>query len=275
MSLSLPHSQVQLDIASNLYPVNFPSDLALDYQDPLSLSTFEASYQEAQKAKMPYYCISITEMKNKNGLIHKIYNTPFLRTHLYNEKEKDNLKFNIDPCTTCKIETTHYFAINCFKRELPEKVNFIPIDLKNEPLKFFPIEIDDPQILGIFHDSTNGEIFNDDGKKQEQYKVRRIQYIIADLIQQNTISFGGQDKTEEIEKWLWCSSQDSLFSLYKLMKHCQNNQKPFTSQLINFQSLKNQFLENEKNKTLKPEDIKKEKAALNWIKKEIRKVESR
>ncbi|MGA8163423.1 MAG: hypothetical protein WB791_00165 [Waddliaceae bacterium] len=91
---------------------SFPKEIPLNEKDSLCLETFKSSIEKAQKLRIPFYLLAVTEMKpQKEGkLFFQVYDGCYLR-HYLSYKGIDAK----DPLTNLPIKKIHYFAIQCFK----------------------------------------------------------------------------------------------------------------------------------------------------------------
>ena len=117
----------------------------------------------------------------------------------------------------------YLFVLKCFKIDTDNIC--VPIDIKTEPLVLLPVVTDriSAPVKVMLEDCINYNIF-ETGKSDDQYQVRRTQFIIADLIKKNSLfsELSIEKKNEEAIRWLWCSAKGSLQGSFKLAQECIN-----------------------------------------------------
>lgn len=201
MSISL-----KFNVGSD-YPENFPKSISMATTESLSQSSFEESFQAAQKACLPYYSVTVVESGNSGERFYQVYDTAyFART--------DQTR---DAITRRPIRKIHYFATQCFQFDASHHYQSITPtgEVNFTPFSNYP----DSEINKALLDSTNANIFHT-GKPEAQVRARRAQYLIAELIKQKQIfpALEIKERNKEILRWLWCSAQGSYHGLLNLIQ---------------------------------------------------------
>ena len=221
------------------YPANFPAELDLAEDDPLSFQTYGDAYQAAQKARIPYYVVAVAESTKGSDLNQKdaltTYYHTYDMTHFGNylaERRKTNQPL-LDPVSRETITRIHYFSVKCFGSDAENL--FCPLALDDHQIKLRPFSLPShPVALAMLRESLDSEILLDEADKKIQ-QARRMQYLIADYIKKGAVfpDLPSEERNEEALYWLWCSAKGSHRAVVRLYKECQQLQK-FAAAKVSF-----------------------------------------
>lgn len=220
---------IKFDLSSGGFAEDFPKAIPLNEADSLSTFSFQESYTAAQEAGVPYYSVAVVVSGNESEKFYKIYDTSYCSTHIYNKVNAGDAPK--DPITGRKIQKVHYFAVQCFNSD--PKTICKPIDLSKDVVSLSPFNEEvDATTQSILLDSINSNILSAGSPKSKQ-NVRRMQYIIADLIEKRKVfaHLSAGERRNEVIKWLWCSAKGSAVGLLNLAKACSNHHG-FTKETI-------------------------------------------
>lgn len=224
--LGSPVLGIPFSINNDLFPSDFPSHLDLKAPEDFSSQPYEESFKLAQEARAPYYSVAVVYCSDDSGIgEYKVYDTIRFNT-LCRENTFNEDGSLIDPFTNKTIRNIYFFALTCF--EIDKEDTCRPVDLTDGKLRFVPIEIpkeEEAKHLDlILFDSVNFYTLLKKSKKEHQSaeqlreiesskrEVRRKEYIIAGLIRDKTIfpDLTEEERRDEVIKWLWCASYESL-----------------------------------------------------------------
>lgn len=209
-------TSIMFDLSGNTYPESFPQSIPLNEFDPLTAISFKDSYEASQAAGLPYYSVAVVESGKTGEKFYQVYDTSFFATHIFNKGPKCK-----DPITNRPIQKVHYFAAKCFKFDKDKICS--PIDISAEAVSLSPFKVDNDlnPIQTMLLDSINNNIMAD-GTKQAKSDVRRMQYIIASLVQKGQFfsTLNAPERRMEAIRWLWSSAQGSYIGLGLLAKEC-------------------------------------------------------
>lgn len=211
---------IRFELSGEIYSESFPHSIALDEPDAFTALSFKESYEAAQAVGMPYYSVAVVESGNLDKKFHQIYDTSFFTTHFVNKGPSCP-----DPLTGQPIQKVHFFAAKCF--QFDKETVCRPLNLISDNVTLSPFKVEnlsDSDIQRMLLDSVNSNIFSE-GSKENKSNVRRMQYIIATLIQQGQIfpHLRLYEKEIEVTRWLWSSAQGSYVGLIQLAKRCLAN----------------------------------------------------
>lgn len=206
----------------------FPKEISLSYKDPYTKKTIKEGLIESIAHKIPYYALSIAEIKGHSGSDSKyeIFEACPLYIHLLSCVD-NNEKFTSPFNKTYEISSVHYFALSCLKFD--QQQLFKPIQLGDDDLLFVPFEFQTPfprksnetledsieEKETILVDSLN---YHSLGNENPLETAGRFKYL-ADAIEANEIFSTLKAKEREIEvlKWIWRATQTAIPSCQHLL----------------------------------------------------------
>lgn len=205
---------IHFAINSPEYPKNFPQSITPSDMLLMSEQTLEQSFRAAQDVFNPYFCVAVVQSADESRTYYQIYESSYFATYAacpnFNQQ---------DPVTSRLIEKVHYFIIECFQFDKESICQ--PTKLGITAKEFVPLKIDDLdcRLKTLILDALNPYILSANDHKETQ-KCRKIQYVIADFINEQTLfnHLNPSQKVEEVVKWLWCSSQNSNEGRLRLLQ---------------------------------------------------------
>ena len=181
---------------------------------PVSLNSIPEFVKIIQEAYIPYACLTVVESGNPAERFYQAYESPYFTNFALTQTSEPT-----DPTTGRPIKNIYYFAMKCF--ELDKNEIFKPIDLEKTEPSFFRLPIDclEMKLKTLILDGLNPYL-SLSGTLQEKYKLRKIQYIVADLIKDESIFNDLHPVARSLEtiQWLWSSSQGSYEGTVRLVE---------------------------------------------------------
>lgn len=219
------------------YPKNFPAELDLAEDDPLTYQTYKDAYLAAQKAGIPYYVLAVTESAKvanadqKDALITYYHTYDMIHFDNYLAERRKAKQPLEDPISCETITRIHYFAVKCFGVDAENL--FRPLALDDHQIKLRPFSLPaHPVTLAMLKESLDSEILLQDPDKKIQ-QARRAQHLIADLIKKGAVfpDLPSEERKVEALHWLWCSAKGSHHAIVKLFKECEQAQQYATAKI--------------------------------------------
>lgn len=197
------------------YPQGFPTHLDLSEEDPISYQNYDAAYLAAQNAGIPYYCVTVAESIDEATAVTYYHTFDTLQLDTYLTKLNEQQKPLIDPVNRQRITRVFHFALSCFDAD--SATLFRPTALPSDQIKVIPFA----PLLKVAVKTMLNKALNYEHVKATaalKQEVRRMQYLIADLIQEGLLfpQLRIDERRQEKLKWLWCGAQDSIHAAVAL-----------------------------------------------------------